>query len=469
MPTTPLLPNRLLLNAVTSAKSLWNHFLAITHALSVRLKTRPLFFLSAVLVISVLAIWLLALVFPTGSTELQLHEVSRSTTTTFDVIFVHGLGGDWRETWDNGDPDGFWPEWLAEDCPNAQVWSLGYPASPTSSNYSMPLQDRSKSVIEVLKNEDLGQRPMYFVTHSLGGLVFKHAYRHLRDSRNPNDKKILTNCKGVIFLGTPHTGSNVATVAKMVSQLSGGWASDSLSDLIKDGGALRDLNEWYREHDDEITHAKVFYETEALPLVGKVVDYASADGGISVPLPATGNHFTICKPKSRQVQLYKSIRRFLGEFENDCLFAPVIGGEPSFDSLVSPAERVTHDEATEGARQSIGEFRISSANETSTSVVLWLLSHEDAQPRLSNQSAGGWVKVALSPGQKEEISSELALQSNSGWFYLFVECPPDKPFFFQKRCLGLHRSWNFRILGGAPDHVELSHSKTEPQTEDLVQ
>src|SRR4051812_31361186 len=43
-----------------------------------------------------------------------------------DVIFVHGLGGNWQSTWaaDAKRNETFWPGWLADQLPRVNVWSL---------------------------------------------------------------------------------------------------------------------------------------------------------------------------------------------------------------------------------------------------------------------------------------------------------------------------------------------------------
>jgi len=44
-----------------------------------------------------------------------------------DIVFVHGLDGDNRTTWQpKGQPDKFWPAMLSEDLTSTNIWSLGY-------------------------------------------------------------------------------------------------------------------------------------------------------------------------------------------------------------------------------------------------------------------------------------------------------------------------------------------------------
>ena len=87
------------------------------------------------------------------------------------VVFVHGLGGGSCSTWMAAkDAPGSGPSWLAADFPNLGVWTLGYQADVSAwTSESMPLADRGTAILETLANEGIGDRPVVFITHSMGG------------------------------------------------------------------------------------------------------------------------------------------------------------------------------------------------------------------------------------------------------------------------------------------------------------
>jgi len=89
-----------------------------------------------------------------------------------DVIFVHGLDGDARTTWqEEAKPETYWPGWLGEELTKAGVWSLDYDSSSMAwRGDSMPLYDRANNVLNLFEQDGIGQRPIGFVCHSLGGL-----------------------------------------------------------------------------------------------------------------------------------------------------------------------------------------------------------------------------------------------------------------------------------------------------------
>ena len=68
--------------------------------------------------------------------ELGLHRLNEPQSSpkdevrySADIVFVHGLGGHWRETWTH-DNNTFWPQdLLPNDVPGAHIFSYGYPSN----------------------------------------------------------------------------------------------------------------------------------------------------------------------------------------------------------------------------------------------------------------------------------------------------------------------------------------------------
>ncbi|NER26790.1 MAG: alpha/beta hydrolase [Symploca sp. SIO1C4] len=130
-----------------------------------------------------------------------------------DVIFVHGLDGNARSTWHpkgRVDDDDFWPNWLGQELPDLGIWSLSYKVEPFKwKGETMPLVDRATNTLAILDINKIGNRPLIFITHSLGGLLVKQMLRHGLDYGSPRWKPIVEQTKGVIFL---HNCCFIATI-----------------------------------------------------------------------------------------------------------------------------------------------------------------------------------------------------------------------------------------------------------------
>ncbi|MEO0532486.1 MAG: hypothetical protein AAF215_01290 [Cyanobacteria bacterium P01_A01_bin.123] len=257
-----------------------------------------------------------------------------------DVIFVHGLGGSALETWHTDKKAlekaqksegeafqpgqlNFWPAWLGEDYPQLGIWSLDYDIEPLAwRGNTMPLTDRATNILQVFSNKRIGNRPILFITHSMGGLLVKQMLRSAFDFGNPRWKKIEENTKGIVFLATPHSGSDLSNLMQFVNRVLQGVmrASVSVEELEANHSRLRELNNVYRNH-TRLSQIPVdaYFETQPYNPVGLVVDQASADPGMQgvVPIGVGADHITICKiaPEDKTNSIvYNSIKLFIEDY-----------------------------------------------------------------------------------------------------------------------------------------------------------
>ncbi|RAL15417.1 LipA and NB-ARC domain protein [Aspergillus homomorphus CBS 101889] len=156
--------------------------------------------------------------------EIGLSEVYRCTETpVVDIVFVHGLNGHAYNTWASKNNGTFWPADLLPQVlgpSRVRILTYGYNANVTAFTDGAS-KDRLHNHAETLAsglaaNRNLRgcpDRPIIFVCHSLGGLVVKRAMIHCRSVDNEkiqHIRSIYISTYGILFLGTPHNGSDVA-------------------------------------------------------------------------------------------------------------------------------------------------------------------------------------------------------------------------------------------------------------------
>jgi len=151
-----------------------------------------------------------------------------------DIVLVHGLNGDPKRTWTakNGV---FWP---AELLPaslqdrKANVLVYGYNADVYSRSNDKHASDNfifqhAQTLVTHLttyrRSEGTMTNPIIWVAHSLGGILVKRALLYSNDVRAAHHEElrsIFVSTYGIIFLGTPHTGSGIATWGHVLQAMS---------------------------------------------------------------------------------------------------------------------------------------------------------------------------------------------------------------------------------------------------------
>ncbi len=255
----------------------------------------------------------------------EIHKISGcdNALRKGDVMFIHGLAGDAFTTWRHGtDASTSWPHWVGQEFPSVGVWSLGYAASPTkwtrflglfsrrfrNSGHTMPLPDRALQVLDLMAQRGLGQRPILFVCHSLGGLLAKQILRTAADCIDHRKQAVFANTSAVLFLATPHAGADLASLVNAFRAIL--RATVSIEDLRAHDAHLRDLFNWYRHHSVDVKTV-TYFETRDLFGV-TIVNAASAHPGIGDdPVGLDEDHLSIARPRVPDAQVCGAVRDLL--------------------------------------------------------------------------------------------------------------------------------------------------------------
>lgn len=192
-----------------------------------------------------------------------------------DIVFVHGLGGHPKNTWLYGkEPKSqseiasqqiprkrspwanafgrkkssgkksdklprevddeaeycFWPyDLLPKDdvISQARILLYGYDSHPThfykSATNQMTISKHADALmhnVASMRSECRG-RPLIFVAHSLGGILVKGALIESGQRPRPEYADLLSSCRAIIFMGTPHLGSQAASLGTIMSDVLG--------------------------------------------------------------------------------------------------------------------------------------------------------------------------------------------------------------------------------------------------------
>lgn len=338
--------------------------------------------------------------------------VEVSNDAVLDVVFLHGLDGDPRKSWTTAGKDGvLWPRWLAQDVSGVAVWSVGYEAwSSGWRGGAMAMPDRTINVLAALKVKHIGERPLIFVTHSMGGLIAKEALLHAAYGRT-EFASFAEMTKGVVFLGTPHNGSRLTETVEALGKIYRGTAA--IRDLRSNDAHLRHLSTRYRnwilESETGIEHL-VFFETKPTKGV-QVVEAGSADPGLprAIPVAVDADHIQICKPSSRDHMVYGRIRNFVADIVGGTA-ATASDGTPDVPNPFRELARLRKEwssrfpEQVDGGRRPRLDFDFHLHSALRNAVAAWL-----RQP--GNRTA---VAEALSGiSTADELSDPLVVQATA--------------------------------------------------------
>jgi len=157
----------------------------------------------------------------------------------------------------------------------------------------LSIYDRAINLLVALEEHIPAGSQVIFMCHSYGGLLVKQMIRTGFEIEEFN--RIQTATCGVVFFGTPHTGSDVATFISRFALLH--RSTRAISELRSDEPSLIDLNNWFRRRFRDLNmKAAVF--VEALATHGfMVVSASSSDPALpdTIPIHVDANHTDLPK------------------------------------------------------------------------------------------------------------------------------------------------------------------------------
>lgn len=255
------------------------------------------------------------------------------------VIFIHGLFGGGDASWRNTQSDAWWPQLLTTDpaFDDYDVYVINY-GTPLLVR-SMTIHEIAVSVFHRLRDADFFKRytQIYFITHSMGGLVAKDILSNL-NRPNPVELDRLTRVKAVLFISTPAQGASLAEI--------GSWIS--LNPQLKDmrpadlNSFLQSLEDRWQDllHDRDTRHAsfpKSFCAYETKPTLGTLVvsRVYAATSCDDTPHPLELNHIESAKPADTSADPYPWSKRRILETDSQ---TEIVGSATLLSWILTPEE-----------------------------------------------------------------------------------------------------------------------------------
>ncbi|OJD31266.1 ankyrin repeat protein [Diplodia corticola] len=225
--------------------------------------------------------------------------------TEVDIVAVHGLGGGAFRTW-TADERLWLRDFLPQTVPEARILTFGYNSAAAFSGSASRIDDFALDLLNRLRANrrrariDLKRKTM-FVCHSLGGIVLKQALI-LAHARSDLHGWFTDSTIGIIFMGTPHRGADVAYWSKVLGRFVNVFAgskvrTDILHDLEPKSQTLGRLCELFVERAKSLAIYSFYERRKMAGINSLVVDEHSAilhlPNERSVPVEA--DHREICK------------------------------------------------------------------------------------------------------------------------------------------------------------------------------
>ncbi|KAI0202637.1 hypothetical protein F4808DRAFT_68297 [Astrocystis sublimbata] len=256
---------------------------------------------------------------------------------------------------------------LEPEIRDARILTFGYNANfrPGSGKNIMSILDFAKDLLFDMKyaidgdsasdqNPKIGDRPIVFVVHSMGGLIVKEAY--IQGQNDPAYVDMMKAVSSIVFLSTPHRGTSLAETLNRILHVSiVGNPMQFIAELAAGSQSLEKLNEQFRHIAPKLQIVS-FYETRPTAIAKAQVMVLEKDSSIlgypgEISRPLDADHHGVCKFDGPNDPKYIAVRNVLkslvGKSEQSAIRDEVEHDNPvdhiDFEVLLSVHETPEND------------------------------------------------------------------------------------------------------------------------------
>ncbi|RDL34402.1 uncharacterized protein BP5553_07530 [Venustampulla echinocandica] len=349
-----------------------------------------------------------------------------------DCIAISGLGG---HAFGSFKEKGGSYMWLCDELPSdlatTRIIIYGYESQLHDSQSFQDLEALATTLRTSLKSGILSAecKPVFFIAHSLGGLIVKEAIIQMRNAR---DHHLDSSIYGALFFGVPNQGMDIKSLIPMVENQVN---QNLLHSLSAESQLLREQQREFPEaFDSRESKIVCFYETVTSPTAVKRGDKWYMDGPRAILVgSASATHGRPWENEAHDVQAINRDHSQLVKFKaNDEVYERVLGTVKDFVKEASAAKRgheVDAGELTEDDTACLKSlnflemgYRQEEVLDARADSCGWILEHETYQRWIDDPHGLLWVKGKPGSGKStlmKRIFKEDAAQADVHLSFFF--------------------------------------------------
>ena len=346
-------------------------------------------------------------------------------------VFVHGIFGDSLGTWKNSTNQYLW-DFVGDDpaIKTSNIFAYGFPSRFLTSSFGIDdavddLEQRLR-IAGVLKHKQI-----IFIAHSMGGLVVEAFLLRYRD--------IAAKTPIILLYATPHEGSEISYVAKLVSNNPG------LETMI-----AGDKNQYLRRLESDwrsagfSTQIKCAFELKDTYKVRIVTRLSATRPCTANSTPVDADHIDIVKPVNKDSGAVLALKIAIDAIP------PLISAPPvkPATTAVQPASSTPSPDFRPAARKAIRDY----------------LSYLQAYPRLQEEYPGRCLRW-----QTDVFDVSSGKLTIKNYEYMSATCRSDGIRIIEKTCVAELGNVDDQIVFLGTPKIEVQCLSGECFTCDILQ